>query len=770
MVETNNMSSRQLALARRHAMSKGGKAAIAAPGQSATRADQMSKRQAEKPQPRARSASPAPAPVSNSAPRSSRARVQSNEQSTKVKSLARRRALSTRGKSAESTTDRVRTAEMMRKSSETVAKNSDSTVAAAPKTEQGCGCGCNGKGKAKAERTSSLAGRTTKRKSKRTAISMNPSKAASLARRKAMSTRGKAAVNTNGMSQAQTARAANPDLSSRELAQTLREQRSKRGKTGQKATTRPTGKIRKAPEGGAKDATWKVGASETVSGQTVTGTMVGRDKSVTGDEASTCRDVTGTEYMGADVFRDFCEAEPTKKPSRSGTSQTMSGNSVTGNRVGRSASVTGDEPGTCKNVTGTEYVGASQAEKFCGNKSEVKPVSVMLGQTNKGKEVSGDNVVSNMKVTGGEAGASKLLTGAQYVQPVDRKAPAKVAKVHTLAGSHVTGNNVGRSTKMTGDEAGSCKAVTGDEYIGREQYENFCEKTPAPQDRKVGVAMTDSGRTVTGTMNGRSGLVTGNEPGTCKSVTGTPYSGMEQANAFCEAPAVKKIEARTRVMPERAKAGMTGIQPGVGGVMTGDSKGSCEAVSGTPYVGQAEQAAACGTPAPAVATGEEAFDQFSVEAPSHASATIDEPNLVTGSSSYEGNITGPFGMAGGKVSGTEEARFGKVPQALSNEPEAISGRLKSRVSGEGMDAGSKITGDDWDRGERVTGTEGASARMRNITRQGPAAVQSMAMNRANQPQAEVVKEEVAQPVSRVTGASGNYGEGSLITYSGGARG
>jgi len=31
----------------------------------------------------------------------------------------------------------------------------------------------------------------------------------------------------------------------------------------------------------------------------------------------------------------------------------------------------------------------------------------------------------------------------------------------------------------------------------------------------------------------------------------------------------------------------------------------------------------------------------------------------------------------------------------------------SRVTGEGMAAGTKITGDDWDRGDRVTGTAGA---------------------------------------------------------------
>jgi hypothetical protein len=84
------------------------------------------------------------------------------------------------------------------------------------------------------------------------------------------------------------------------------------------------------------------------------------------------------------------------------------------------------------------------------------------------------------------------------------------------------------------------------------------------------------------------------------------------------------------------------------------------------------------------------------------------------------------------------------------------------VTGEG--SGQRITGDDWDRGERVTGTEGASARRRNPSRSGG--------GRTVMPPAMQLKrnEEVPQPVSRVTGSSGNTASGSLITVSGGARG
>jgi hypothetical protein len=62
----------------------------------------------------------------------------------------------------------------------------------------------------------------------------------------------------------------------------------------------------------------------------------------------------------------------------------------------------------------------------------------------------------------------------------------------------------------------------------------------------------------------------------------------------------------------------------------------------------------------------------------------------------------------------------------------------------------------------VTGTEGVSARRRNPSRVGPmSAMAAMAAKR---------NDDVAPPVSRVTGSSGNTQSGSLITVSGGARG
>ncbi len=122
-------------------------------------------------------------------------------------------------------------------------------------------------------------------------------------------------------------------------------------------------------------------------------------------------------------------------------------------------------------------------------------------------------------------------------------------------------------------------------------------------------------------------------------------------------------------------------------------------------------------------------------------------------------------MATGKVTGTEEARFGQGAVAEGLRPVVageLEGRVKSRITGEGQDAGLKITGDDWERNQHVTGTEGRSANLRNPTmRMGMASAMKVEQKR---------NEELPVPSSKVTGSSGNTEKGSLITYSGGARG
>lgn len=769
-------TAREASLARRKALSTSGKAAISGSGER-TRSAPAGTANTAPAATAAPAATPSVAPATSYAPAP---KVVNQANSARKASLERRKAMSKAGKRAVASGDRTRTAP------------ASSAPVANTERKEGCGCGCGGKKAETAQSTTASMSLTADvsaqvQQNLVKKVAMNPARAAALSRRKAMSAKGKSALKGGTVSEASAARAANPNLSSRELAQVLRTKRSQNGKTNNKqAATVATGpgRHRKAQEP-AEDQPWKVGVTETASGQSVTGTMVDRTDDVTGNEASTCRAVTGTEYMGADVFRSFCKTDAAPAFNRVSVTSTSTGNSVSGSSVGRSQKVTGDEPGTCKNVTGTEYVAAEQAQAYCGAKTPSTPSKISMAQTMKGKAVSGNLVGRSGKVTGDEPGSGRQLTGSQYMQPAEGKAPAKVGGDRTLRGGSVSGTMVGRSEKVTGDEPGSCRNVTGDEYVGQGQYEGFCKSSPKPEDRKVGVSQTVAGKVVTGTMTGRSGRVTGDEPGTCKSVTGTPYAGMAEMAHFCKADDMKAAQARTAPAGD-ATVGkpLTGLQPSVGGVMTGGDKGVCEPVTGTPYVGADQMAGAC--PAVAAAPGSPDFPQslngdapwtdFSVAEPAGVAKVERTMGGVTGNR-YErnGNITGPFGMADGKVTGTEDARFGNKVTAsgatvaaaapVARTASEIDGRIKSHITGEGQDAGLKITGDDWDRGDRVTGTEGTSATRRNPTRRGAMTAMAIEARPAKR------NEEVAVPVSKVTGDSGGSSEqASLITYSGGARG
>jgi len=741
----NNMTAREASLARRRAMSTGGKAALATGSRSAGASAT------------GRSASPAaPAP----APRAS-------GQDARSASRARRRAMSTGGKAALPQGDRTRYEQRAKATQQAAPQAPVQAPVSAEALAEDCGCGCGGKQGGAAQASTVRASRPVARGK---AMAQSAARAASRARRQAMSQRGKAGVNTKSMTAAQATRAANPNLTARELAKAVRDERCRKGGAGQKRSE-PVGRVRpgKVNPGVAQDAPWKVGASETAHGQVMTGTMVGRSAQVTGDEPSTCRNITGTEYLGADVFREFCASEPSKPARKVGMSATTHGNSVTGNRLGRSGNVTGNEPGSCKNVTGDEYL--------CGGSAIPGPSKITSSQTRKGKSVTGDNVGSSKSVTGNETGSTRQLTGTQYMQrdKNGRNVPAKVGASTTLRGGSMTGTMVGRSGKVTGDEPGSCKNVTGDDYLGQEHYQGFCEKTPKPTDQKVGVSRTLRGEGVTGTQTGRSGKVTGDEPGTCKAVTGTPYAGAETYEDYCRPEDTSMSMARARRPQNNVGAVMTGLQPGLGGSMTGDGRGACEPLTGTPYVGADQYAQVCpSTPAesnspdfPQPLTGAAPWGQFSVSAPVHASQSPEAHSAVTGSRYESGRITGPFGKANAKLTGTEEARFGQgaQPSMPVPEPQMVEGRFKSRITGEGMEAGLKITGDDWDRGDNVTGTEGMSATRRNPTRRGGSSV--MPMPAQQEPKRN---EELPIPNSKVTGGSGNTEKGAFVTYSGGARG
>ncbi|MBK5930738.1 hypothetical protein CCR82_09455 [Halochromatium salexigens] len=803
-------SGREAALARRRALSSKGKQGLVQTTPERKRAPRT-ERSAERsnPEPVSAPASTAPARAPSSRPSldlsstaSSRPRhalPQSPAQASREIARQRRVKLSRDGRRAQRNGDRVRDPRAAHdRSKPTSPPNNGAESATAKPTARSASPSLS------LSAPAANNGQAKNRKQKlNPALAIKPAgRAVALARRAALSGRGKGATNVP-KSAAGIARQANPKLSSRELAQRVRAQRSANGGAGE-PKSQPTGRMRPTRTG-ASDQPWKVGVSETTTGQFVTGTRVGRSQKTTGDEPSTCRTITGTEYMGADIFREFCQTDPAPALNKFGVSATGYGNFVTGNEVGRSPRVTGDEPGTCTSVTGTQYLSPDQYQSYCNTRPAPEPRETGVDTTLTGQGLSGTMVTRSAKVTGNELGANVVPTGTQYTAaseiPTDRSVPPKVGTSVTLSGGTVTGTRVGRATSMTGDEPGTCRLVTGDQYADRAQYEEFCEISPQPEPPKVGMSMTNKGRRVSGTQTGRSGKVTGDEPGTCKAVTGTPYAGLEQASDYCAPNQQHEIKARTRIMSATPGPSMTGIQPGIGGVMTGGSKGACEPLTGTPYLGADQFASVCETdvsnaaepgqpdfprpmnlgdeaptltPAsvPGAASAPPPGQGFSVSSPARAAFDDRRRGNVTGTS-YESNrhITGPFGMGTGKITGTEQSRFDSrrsrpdllTPESGAGETEASgAAAAPSRITGEGQSAGKKITGDDWDRGERVTGTEGSSARRRNPTRPGVMSAMPPVEAKRN--------EEVPQPTSQVTGSAGSTDRGALITYSGGARG
>lgn len=556
--------------------------------------------------------------------------------------LARRKAMSAHGKRGVKTSDRQRTAEDLRQDA----------AATSGKEECGCGGDCCSKAKGQVGENASTASLarpvelSTKRVMKKSRVSaQNTGRLVAKARRSATSAKGKTGLDAHskGISSASLARQANPDISSRDLARAVRDQRSRVGAKGAAGNQSSRRQRTRSTEHG------------------VSGTRVSHSEKLTGDETGLCNTgVTGTEYMGSEVFEKFCKTDPPKYPAKVSVTETFSGSQVT------------------------------------------------------------------------------------------------------------TGGRVGSSERITGADKGSCRNVTGSEYLGKEHFAAQCDTTPQAGTAKVSRSHTQRGTVVSGPSQSRAERVTGNEKGTCNAITGTPYASFDDYKSFCSTE--EQQETRKRQTARRNGAGrdISGIQPGMKGErMTGAEAGACKSISGTPYLGASEIKEVCG--ANAAAPGEDDFPQPLTEmttAPAEQEVAVPRQVLrrvVTGSG-YEGTgaITGAFSMAQGKVTGTEQARFGeRGRQAEVVSPVAAEEPVNARVTGEGIDTGLKITGDDWDRGDRVTGTEGSSVIQRNPTKRGPMSAM---------PQVAEKREPMRdRPSATVTGGSGGS-EGATVTVTGGARG
>ena len=471
----------------------------------------------------------------------------------------------------------------------------------------------------------------------------------------------------------------------------------------------------------------KVGLSTTTRGQRVSGTEVGRSLKVTGNESGTGKAVTGTEYLSVEQFEQFSEIKPVLAPAKVTILATRAGQSVSGTVVGRSNKVTGDEHGSCLKLTGSQYVQDS-SESICRSGTGA-PHKVTVMSTVRDRAVTGTDVATGGVVTGAERGACAGVTGtetgglAQY-QNCNRDplgTPEKVSVMRTWRDQQVSGTAVEHNSKVTGDEYGGCQPISGTAYIGPDQYVSFCDADRQAASRALMSSRgAQANMAMTGLRIGSGDKMTGGSRGESQWLSGTPYSGSQQ-----------RVSQRGNnnnphplsIRPSNAPRAAVAVQ-------------QVQTVRGN----------------------------FSISTPARA-AQDSSLNLITGTAyGSGGRITGPVNLASGLVSGTPEFRH-YIGANVNMETPAVE-EPRYRMTGDGREGGFAITGAAWRRHESITGTEGFSTR-RNPTLRGEARAAVGPVMGATQQKS---RERVEQPMSKITGSSGSDSEGSAITYSGGARG
>jgi len=446
---------------------------------------------------------------------------------------------------------------------------------------------------------------------------------------------GQEAFKSKGSSQSGVkAKLANPDASTREIAKQVRADKCSRGKTCTTGTSRPTRQPRNP-----KPASSNLEESQTISGQSVSGTMVGQgDKKMTGAETGACQLVSGTEYLGVEEFAGSCATQPTAQAAKVTHTQTTRGQVVSGTtKVGRGESMTGNEVGTCSSITGTEYLPADQSKVYCDS-SPVKAKAAGFSVMSRPDPGKAKNVMTN-----GESRKSQSVT---IKSKVPSEAPQKVMPSHTANGNIATGTQVGRLEAVTGGDKGGCKNVTGTGYQSREEAKTCNVEMPKPANKVVASA-TARGQSVTGDRSGSSVGMTGAEAGDCQTVTGTSYTGMEQSQ-FCSNDQQAEMKVRQR---QGANASVSGVQPGLGG-LTGAQKGACQLVSGTHYQGSDQTAMMCDTNNAAI-PGESDFPLKIGQTQMYAQPMAETMHSVESVKEQASNITGAGWDTGSKVTGTD---------------------------------------------------------------------------------------------------------------------
>ncbi len=507
--------------------------------------------------------------------------------------------------------------------------------------------------------------------------------------------------------------------------------------------TAPAAAPSRAPRQGRLQYAPKVVESVTQARQTVTGLRIGRGSQVTGVEAGASLPVSGTQYIGADGGAAMRGAVQ-----KVGFARTVQGSVVSGSLVRSSVSITGDEAGSTVTITGeAEQRTDDDLTPRSGDRAHVS------AQFQRQVDPHGHSVFG-----------TNLGRTARHIGSRERSRETPLES--TEAGLAITGSAVGRSTRVTGDEEGACRQVTGDQYLSPARAEAECGGTgggTAPLGRfagvrrdpvtgqKVSVAATWGQQRITGPNVEHNPAVTGDAPGSCALITGTPYQGPKTIQGWCD-PEIAEA-AEQRLSPRAAASAVTGNTPMSDERVTGTARGATRSVTGTPYYRADAAAVAAADPVAAL------DERFSVHSPQRAAhlraerAAAEKPDAAS-------RITGSFAVGGKNITGNLEFTF---KPRLARDTDAKPAH--TRLTGEGRTTGTRISGFDWADRKNVTGTEGFTAVLRNASeRDGkPQAFAGAARLRS-----PTVKEDQKQLVTGMFGWSSSTS--AKVTLSGGAQG
>jgi hypothetical protein len=442
--------------------------------------------------------------------------------------------------------------------------------------------------------------------------------------------------------------------------------------------------------------------------------------------------------------------------------------------------MTGDEPGASLPISGTQYIAANGGAPIRSNSPKVG-----LSRTPGGLVVSGTLVRSKVRVTGDEAGTSTTITGesdqvidddltprasddayvtAQFNRQMDphghsvfgtnlARSAASVgsrdrhsrhaALESTEGGRPITGSAVGRAGRVTGDEDGACRQITGNQYLSPARAQAECggrgggtapgavlghDRTDPVTGGKVRIAQTFGQQHVSGTDLEYDPQVTGDARGACQVVTGTPYQGANTLHGWCEPHEVQAAGSRMR--RPRGRNSVSGDLPLLEGASTG----------------AASVPAQVGTPVP--------VERPAWLPPTPWSAPAQAPEARRA-------ITGSFAIGHKRMTGNVEFLFkSRAPIDAEARP------AHTKLTGEGG-TGSKISGDSWGEHPLVTGTEGMYASGRNASERGS----KPQMRTGSQAFKALAKQDEPTNKQLVTGLLGWSGKAAAkVTLSGGSRG